>query len=133
MIGFGLATWMYLKERVARQQAVAAQREAQQAKEKQESIRIEAEHQLYAAKMNLAQQSWEQNNIGRLRELLEETKDSPYRGFEWYYWQARTHLALRTLRGHLDGVMYLAISPDGQRIVTPSQDGTAKVLSLIHI
>ena len=53
--------------------------------------------------MNLAQQAWEQNNIGRLRQLLEDTQDSPYRGFEWYYWQPQTHLALKTLRGHLDG------------------------------
>ena len=77
--------------------------------------------------MNLAQQAWDQNNIGRLRQLLEDTQDSPDRGFEWYYWQRQTHLALKTLRGHLDAVTSVAFSPDGQRIVTGSRDQTAKV------
>ena len=77
--------------------------------------------------MNLAQQAWEQNNIGRLRQLLEETQESPDRGFEWYYWQRQTHLALKTLRGHLRAVTSVAFSPDGQRIVTGSEDQTAKV------
>ena len=106
VVGIGISTW--------------------QAKEAQQA-RLEAEHQLYAAKMNLAQQAWDQNNIGQLRQLLEETQDSPYRGFEWYYWQARTHLAWKTLRGHLDKVTSVAFSPDGQRIVTGSWDHTAKV------
>ena len=77
--------------------------------------------------MNLAQQAWDLNNIGQLRQLLDETQHSPDRGFEWYYWQAKTHLALKTLRGHLDEVTSVAFSPDGQRIVTGSGDHTAKV------
>src|ERR1019366_3686608 len=106
---------------------VAAQREAQQARETEKSTRIESEHQLYAAKMNVAQQAWDENNVGRLRQLLQETQDSPYRGFEWYYWQSQTHLALKTLRGHLDAVTSVAFSADGQRILTGSNDKTAKV------
>jgi WD40 repeat protein/serine/threonine protein kinase len=106
VLGIGISTW----------QAMVAQQ-----------ARREAEHQLYAAKMNLAQQAWDQNNIGQLRQLLEDTQDSPYRGFEWYYWDRLTHLALKTLRGHLDAVKSVAFSPDGQRIVTGSEDHTAKV------
>ena len=106
LVGIGISTW--------------------QAKEAQRA-RLEAEQQLYAAKMNLAQQAWDQNNIGQLRQLLADTQDSQYRGFEWYYWQARTHLALKTLRGHLDKVTSVAFPPDGQRIVTGSWDHTAKV------
>jgi WD40 repeat protein/serine/threonine protein kinase len=89
--------------------------------------KAESEHQLYAAKMNLAQRAWEENDIDRLRELLTETQDSEYRGFEWYYWQPLTHLALKTLAGHLNIVWSVAFSPDGQRIVTGSWDQTAKV------
>jgi hypothetical protein len=77
--------------------------------------------------MNLAQQAWEQNNSGRLRQLLEETQGYPDRGFEWYYWQRQSHLELKTLRGHLDAVTSVAFSPDNQRIVTGSGDNTAKV------
>jgi WD40 repeat protein/class 3 adenylate cyclase len=87
----------------------------------------EARRLLYVANMNLAQQAWEQNNIGRLRQLLEDTQASPDHGFEWYYWQRQTHLALKTLRGHLRPVTSVAFSPDGQRIVTGSSDNTAKV------
>jgi WD40 repeat protein/serine/threonine protein kinase len=106
VVGIGISTW----------QAVVAQQ-----------ARREGDHQLYAAKMNLAQQAWDQNNIGRLRQLLEDTQDSPYRGFEWYYWQPKTHLALKTFHGHLSGVKSVALSPDGRRIVTGSLDQTAKV------
>jgi WD40 repeat protein/serine/threonine protein kinase len=127
VLGIGISTWQAVVATgaktdadQAKTKAVAAQKEAQQA-------RLEAEHQLYAAKMNLAQQAWEQNNIGQLGQLLKETQHSPDRGFEWYYWYRQTHLALKTLRGHLDAVTSVAFSPDGQRIVTGSVDQTAKV------
>ena len=89
--------------------------------------KAEARRLLYVANMNLAQQAWEQNDIGRLRLLLEEMQDSPYRGFEWYYWQKQSHLSLMTLQGHLAGVTSVAFSPDSDRMVTASGDQTAKV------
>jgi hypothetical protein len=64
--------------------------------------------------------------------LLQETQTSPDRGFEWYYWQRQTHLALKTLRGHLEGVSSVAFSPDGQRILTGSWDQTAKVWEAVR-
>ncbi len=84
-----------------------------------------AERQLYAARMNLAQREWEQNNAGRVRQLLDETAAYPERGFEWYYWQRQTHLELMTLRGHGGRMSSVAFSPDGQRIVTSKADRTA--------
>ena len=134
VVGIGVSTWQAIEASRARNaekaQRLAAQTErdkAQAAQKAEKSMRLEAEHQLYAAKMNLAQQAWDQNNIGRFRQLLEETQDSPNRGFEWYYWQRQTHLSLKTLRGHLDPVDYVIFSPDGQRIVTGSDDQTARV------
>jgi len=114
-------------EEAQRKAAQASAVTAQEQRQRAENAKTESDHQLYVANMNLAQQSWEQNNIGRLRQLLKETQDSPYRGFEWYYWQPQTHLALKTLRGHRRGVYSAAFSPDGQRIVTGSWDNTAKV------
>ena len=127
LAGTGISTWEAVVATRARGKAVAAQQEAQRARDAEKWTRLEAEHELYAAKMNLAQQAWDENDVGRLRQLLEETQDSPYRGFEWYYWQPKAHLALKTLRGHLDAVTSVAFSPDGRRILTGSNDGTAKV------
>jgi WD40 repeat protein/serine/threonine protein kinase len=141
VVGITLSTWQAIdasrarhterEQRLAaqteRDKAQAAQRQAERAQATVKSVRLEAEHQLYLERINLAQQDWEQNNIGRLRQLLEETRDYPGRGFEWYYLQAQTHLALKTLQGHLEQVASVAFSPDGQRVVTGSWDGTAKV------
>jgi WD40 repeat protein len=141
MIGTVVSGWQAFEasrarnaEKQHRLAAQAAQNKAESAQqaERQERLRAdvqkaEARRYLYVAQMNLAQQAWEQNNLGRLRQLLEETQDSPNRGFEWYYWQRQTHLPLKTLRGHLEDVTAVAFSPDGQRIVTGSWDQTAKV------
>jgi len=86
-----------------------------------------AEYQLYVANMNVVQHRWEQNHVSRVRELLKKTATSPERGFEWYYWQRKMHLELRTLRGHTKPILAVAYDPDGQRIVTGSADHTAKV------
>ena len=86
-----------------------------------------SQRHLYVANMNLVQAAWEQNNVSRVRQLLEETATAPERGFEWYYWQRQMHLELKTLRGHTGPLLAVAYSPDGQRIVTGSADQTAKV------
>ena len=125
--GTGVSTWMALIASQARIEAEAAQKEAERARVKEVLIRREAESQLYAAKMNLAEQAWNQNNLDRLRQLLEETGTFPNRGFEWYYWQRKAHAELMTLRGHLSEVVAAAFSPEGRRILTGSEDGTAKV------
>jgi len=92
-----------------------------------ERLRRDAQRNLYVANMNLAQQAWEQNNVGRVRQLLQETETYPDRGFEWYCWQRQAHLELKTLRGHRGPVLRIAFSADGQRIVTGSDDQTARV------
>ena len=134
LVGTGISTWQAIvansarnAEKQQRRAAQAAQKEAERSQQAEKSTRLEAEHELYAAKMNLAQQAWDDNNVGRLRQMLEDTQDSPYRGFEWYYWQSQTHLALKTLRGHSGEVESVAYSADGQRILTGSWDKTAKV------
>jgi WD40 repeat protein len=109
-----------------RQQAEANERKAQTAQASEAQQRRRAEAQAYAANMRLMQEAAEANDAGQFRELLQETASNPARGFEWYYWQRQMHLDLRTLHGHGGAVRSVAFSPDGQRIVTGSLDGTAK-------
>jgi WD40 repeat protein len=97
------------------------------ARQQSEALRKQDAHSLYIAKMNLARQAWEENNINRLTQLLEETRDSPHRGFEWSYWQRQIHQEVRTFRGHEKEVIAVAFSPDGQRIFSGSLDQAAKV------
>jgi WD40 repeat protein/serine/threonine protein kinase len=82
---------------------------------------------LYAANMNQAQTAWQQNHLGRVWRVLEETASYPDRGFEWYYWQRQLHLARATLWGHLSEVLAAAFSPDSRRAATGGQDGTVKI------
>jgi len=112
-------------EQITLRQGEAEQRARAEAQERR------GERLLYAGKMNLAQAAWEQNRVAQLRQLLQETADYPDRGFEWYFWQRQTHLDLKTLRGHLDQVHTVAFSPDGRRILTGSDDTTAKVWDLV--
>jgi class 3 adenylate cyclase/tetratricopeptide (TPR) repeat protein/tRNA A-37 threonylcarbamoyl transferase component Bud32 len=123
---------LYAFKQAARAERNATSAERSKLAEQKQRLRAETEkaganHLLYLANMNLVQQAWNQNDIDRMRQLLQETQDSLYRGFEWSYWQPQTHLALQTLRGHLAGVYSAAFSPNGQQIVTGSDDNTATV------
>ncbi len=139
--GLGFSIWAFLGERKAhaaevsaRQTAQAAQKDAERAKKAEEQARrraddekVEAGHLLYVANINLMQKAWDENNIGRLRQLLDDTTTNTEHGFEWYYWQRQAHLEIKTLRGHSGGIFSVAFSRDGRRIVTGSYDQTAKI------
>ena len=140
-VGAVTSTWLAIRATQARRDEGAARRRADEAarmadrqrkraeKGEQEAKESElaARQNLYAANLNWLPQAWEQNDMLRMGQLLEETATYPGRGFEWYFWQRQTHLELKTLRGHLDEVYDAAFSPDGLRIVTASADQTAKV------
>ena len=113
VVGTGVSSW----------QAV----ETSRARKDERKQRLAAQAALYVANIIVAQQAWDQNNMGRLRQSLEETQNYLDRGFEWYYLQKQAHLDLETLRGHLEAVLSVAASPDGHRIVTGSGDNTAIV------
>ena len=101
-----VSTWQFLEARRERDSAQTARRRL-------EAEKTAAAYNLYVANINRAGQAWEENNIDRLRKVLEETRSFPHRGFEWYYWQRQAHLNLSTLRGHLEAVQSVAFSPDG--------------------
>jgi WD40 repeat protein len=130
MLGVIVSAWQAARAiRLAGEAGLSA-RQAGVSETKALRQRQRAETGEYAAQMNVAQQAWEQNNIDRVRQSLQETANYQQLGFEWYYWQKQIHLELRTIRGHIGGIRSVAFSPDGHRLVTGSQDHTAKVWDL---
>jgi WD40 repeat protein len=85
---------------------------------------------LYAAQMNLAYQSWDIGNIGRVWELLESGQPKPgeedLRSFEWYYLWRISHSDPPTLQ-HQTGIESLAFSPNGKILATGIADGKVKL------
>jgi hypothetical protein len=88
--------------------------------------------QLYINRINLAQRSWEDANIRRTRELLEECRpqspaDPDHRGFEWYYLQRLCEAGYVSLQRHDGPVWSVSYSPDGSRLASGGWDGTVIV------
>ena len=134
VVGITVSSWLAMDARKAwsaekdqRLAAQAAHQSEKQAHLQADAEKEEANHLLYVANINLAQRAWEQNNVGRVRQLLEDMATRRERGFEWFYWQRQTHLQIETFRGHGAAICGVAFSPDGRRIVTGSYDKTAKV------
>jgi len=91
--------------------------------------------QLYINRINLAQRSWEDANIRRTRELLDECRprspgDADLRGFEWYYLDHLFGAGYQSLQGHDGPVWSVAYSPDGSRLASGGQDGAVIVWDL---
>jgi WD40 repeat protein len=132
-----VSTWQAVRATRAETQAVQqrdlateAEGVANQRRQEAETARYAAEAAKYAASMGLLQAAWDNHNMLRVRDLLNETAKSPERGFEWYYWQRLCRVEHVPLLGHQGGVLALAFAPDGQRLVTGVTDGTARVWDL---
>src|SRR5262249_51266227 len=124
-----LAVWATSAEREANRQRIAsdeARQEALDAKGEADRQRGEARRTAYASGMQLAQRAWEENNVARARELLEdvpkEAGGRDLRGFEWYYLSRLCHSETLDLAGHANIVVSVAFSPDGRRLASGSTD-----------
>jgi eukaryotic-like serine/threonine-protein kinase len=118
-------------------------RAAERERETAETGRGEAERQRevlerfdYGRQIQAALEKSRENDVRAALALLESTR-TDLRSWEWRYVNRLCHPELLTLRGHTAPVHAASFSPDGSRIVTGSDDTTARIWdaqsgSLVH-
>jgi WD40 repeat protein/serine/threonine protein kinase len=128
IVGLGVSTWSLYREHAARREADLRRQEAEKARadEKQQRLRAEAEELTarrfaYASDMNLVQQAFAANNLGRAREVLQRNRPQPgqadLRGWEWrYLWQRCRGDSLFTLCQQPNGVLTVAFADSGNLV-----------------
>lgn len=106
----------------------------QQAKTVLGALQVEAKATLwpvYVGNLQLARQALEAGDSVRFRQLMlsHQTmmKEDDQRGFEWYHLWRQGNQERKTLLGHRSPVVAVALSADGKRAATASQDGTARL------
>jgi WD40 repeat protein len=109
----------------AQAEAEAHQKRAEAEQHRAEAQLTRAEWLVYAGKLMLAQTDFELGNGGLTLHYLAECQEK-LRGWEWRHLWARANAEM-TLAGHLKAVSSVAVSPDGRRIVSGSEDGLVKV------
>lgn len=110
-------------------------RQIELARAKEQSARLAAEENLYAANMQAISRSFltvTGSDPRSLREKLEHSRPHPgevdQRSFEWrYFWTQLQSDALAALRGHQHTIDSVHYSADGGRLATRSQDGVLKI------
>lgn len=126
-IGSPVAVYRINQERQrAEKNAVLEAKERQRA----ESVMRRSRRRLYAARINLAQQVFEEGDVARMEELLSglrpQVGEEDLRGFEWHYLQQLTHSEILCLTGHVGYVRAVAYSPDGQSLASAGDDGVIR-------
>jgi serine/threonine protein kinase len=84
------------------------------------------EYNAYVANIEMASAWLDQRRFDRVRQRLDACPEH-LRGWEWGWLNAIADTSLAELRGHGGDVTSAAFSPDGTRIVTASDDTTARV------
>jgi serine/threonine protein kinase len=86
----------------------------------------ELNYQLDSSNFLLAVAAYDNRDVGLARLRLDSIQ-AKHRGWEWHYLRRQAMGGIFTLYGHTSAVGSVAFSPDGTRIVTGSEDQTAKV------
>lgn len=129
----GLAAWQWRVAAEGRDFAAVARKTAEEARDSEKKARATAEQLQekferfeYGRTMEVAHQEWREGNVPAAIALIESTRDD-LRGWEWRYIHRLCHSDLITFEGHSNDVNTAAFSPDGSRILTASNDETAKL------
>jgi WD40 repeat protein len=115
VIGLGASNILITREK-AQTDAAKANLEQALGRERQNS---------YYQRIALAQSEWSANNLGRMEQLLDACPVD-LRGFEWHYLR-RLHYKSRPPLHHGGAILSIALSPNGGKIASGSQDGTVKI------
>ena len=95
-------------------------------RQRAESLTEQNRQNLYAARIQLSQQLFEQGDAGRVIELLNSLRPSggetDLRGFEWYYLWGLCHHARFTVQAGGRHLQSVAFSPDGRQIAVAGED-----------
>ncbi len=106
--------------------------EAERVKERDAATKVayaradELKYRLGVSDMVLASAAYEDRDVVLATERLDNVPRGQ-RGWEWHYLKRLTRGGLFTLYGHTGAVWSAAFSPDGTRILTGSDDQTARV------
>ena len=134
IVGIGSPFALY---RIDRERQRAEKNAILEAKERQraESVTRQSRRRLYAARINLAQQVFEEGDMARVEELLNGLRPQPgeedLRGFEWHYLQQLAHSEIFCLTGHVGYIRAVAYSPDGQTLASACDDGVLRLCDAI--
>jgi eukaryotic-like serine/threonine-protein kinase len=133
LAGITGTTWGLIRAESRRVEAEKAQAaEAERVKERDRAVQVadaraeELKYRLGVSNMVLASSAYNNGDMALAYERLDNVPPDQ-QGWEWRYLKQQIRGGMFTLHGHTDRVSSVAFSSDGTRIVTGSDDQTAKV------